>query len=152
MSGADSDQTTGRVTIENVNHPGSTSKVDAGMYHAMRDAMLNHGLDEAKISQEDGFFVVTLPGPAGNYDRIRTPSTVAGPVTPAIEAQLNDRQKIILAQVVAEGFVTNRWCRARFHVVYNTAYRDLQWLVALNVIQPVGSGRNVKYVPKAGHD
>lgn len=40
MSEADSDQTTGRVTIENVNHPGSTSKVDAGMYHAMRDAML----------------------------------------------------------------------------------------------------------------
>lgn len=28
------------VTIENVNHPGQTSTVDAGMYHAMRNAML----------------------------------------------------------------------------------------------------------------
>ena len=118
----------------------------------IRDAMLNHGLDEAKISQEDGFFVVTLPGPAGNYDRIHTPSTAAGPITPAIEAQLNERQKRILAQVVAEGFVTNRWCRARLNVVYNTAYRDLQSLVAMNLIQPVGSGRSVKYVPKASHD
>jgi len=29
-----------RVTIENVHHPGSTSTVDAGMYYAMREAML----------------------------------------------------------------------------------------------------------------
>ncbi len=29
-----------RVTIENVNHPGHASTVDAGMYHAMRDALL----------------------------------------------------------------------------------------------------------------
>jgi Fic family protein len=37
-------------------------------------------------------------------------------------------------------------------VVYNTAYRDLQALVALNLLQPVGSGRSVKYIPKASHD
>ncbi len=30
----------GRVTIENVNHPGRSSTVDAGMYEAMRAAML----------------------------------------------------------------------------------------------------------------
>lgn len=30
----------GRVTIENVNHPGLTSTVDAGMYKAMRSALL----------------------------------------------------------------------------------------------------------------
>jgi hypothetical protein len=30
----------GRVTIENVNHPGESSTVDAGMYQAMRTAML----------------------------------------------------------------------------------------------------------------
>ena len=29
-----------RVTIENVNHPGLTSTVDARMYRAMRDALL----------------------------------------------------------------------------------------------------------------
>jgi hypothetical protein len=31
---------TDRVTIENVNHPGRATSVDAGMYGAMRDALL----------------------------------------------------------------------------------------------------------------
>ena len=30
----------GRLTIENVNHPGHTTTVDAGMYEAMRAALL----------------------------------------------------------------------------------------------------------------
>lgn len=34
------EQRPGRVTIENVNHPGRTSTADAGMYYAMREAML----------------------------------------------------------------------------------------------------------------
>jgi len=44
----------------------------------MRDTMLNHGLDEPKFEQQDGFFVVTLPGPAGDYDRITTPENAGG--------------------------------------------------------------------------
>ena len=40
MSEQDSSQTAGRVTIENVNHPGRISTADAGMYHALRDALL----------------------------------------------------------------------------------------------------------------
>jgi hypothetical protein len=34
------EQRPARVTVENVNHPGHTSTADAGMYHAMRDALL----------------------------------------------------------------------------------------------------------------
>lgn len=33
-------QATSRVRVENVNHPGASSNVDAGMYQAMRAAML----------------------------------------------------------------------------------------------------------------
>ena len=40
MRAQDGEQRPGRVTIENVNHPGYTSTVDAGMYNAMRDALL----------------------------------------------------------------------------------------------------------------
>lgn len=40
MSEQDGEQRPGRFTIENVNHPGRTSTADAGMYHAMRDALL----------------------------------------------------------------------------------------------------------------
>ena len=39
----------------------------------MRDAMLNHGLDAPTFTEQDGYFVVTFPGPNGNYDRIKTP-------------------------------------------------------------------------------
>jgi hypothetical protein len=35
-----SDRRPGRVTVENVNHPEHTSTVDAGMYQAMRAALL----------------------------------------------------------------------------------------------------------------
>jgi hypothetical protein len=55
MSEQDSKQSLGRVTIENVNHPGSSSTVDAGMYHAMREALLKvlpaeaPGLTEAQM-------------------------------------------------------------------------------------------------------
>jgi predicted HTH transcriptional regulator len=72
-------------------------------------------------------------------------------VTPAVEAQLNERQREILDYLLTEGAVTNRWCRARFSVVYNTAYRDLQSLVDLGLIEPIGSGRNVKYIQKGSH-
>jgi hypothetical protein len=40
MSEQDSSKRPGRIKIENVNHPGLTSTVDAGMYQAMRDALL----------------------------------------------------------------------------------------------------------------
>lgn len=45
----------GRVRIENVNHPGSSTTVDAGMYNAMREALLEvlpaaaPGLTEAQM-------------------------------------------------------------------------------------------------------
>jgi len=115
----------------------------------MRDAMLDHGLDEPKIEQQDGFFVVTLPGPAGNYDRIKTPATASGPVTPAIEAQLNERQKRIFARVMAEGMVTRGWCVTEFGVANDTAGRDLKGLTELGLLEQVGKGRAVRYVAKS---
>jgi predicted HTH transcriptional regulator len=52
----------------------------------MQEAMLNHGLDAPMLDQQDGFLVVTLPGPAGNFDRLKVPADVADSITPAIEA------------------------------------------------------------------
>lgn len=115
----------------------------------MRDAMLDHGLDEPKIEQQDGFFVVTLPGPAGNFDRIKIPATAGGPVTPAIEARLNERQKRIMARVVAVGMVTRGWCVTEFGVANDTAGRDLKGLTELGLLEPVGKGRAVRYVAKS---
>lgn len=114
----------------------------------MRDAMLDHGLDEPVIAQQDGFFVVTLPGPAGNFDRIKTPAMVTGPVTPAIEARLNERQKRIIARVAAEGTVTRGWCVTEFNVANDTAGRDLKALIEMGLLEMVGKGRAVHYIAK----
>lgn len=114
----------------------------------MRDAMLDHGLDEPQIDQQDGFFVVTLPGPAGNYDRLMVPAGVIGPITPAVEAQLNERQRKIILEVQKTGAVTSGWCRKRFGVVRDTANRDLSGLVDLGVLTLVGKGRSAHYTLK----
>jgi len=120
-------------------------------FRRMRDQMLNHGLDQPLLGTDTGYFQVTFPGPGDNIERLRIPEERLL-VTPAVEAQLNERQREILGYVLTEGAVTNRWCRARFGVVYNTAYRDLQGLVDLGLIEPIGSGRNVKYIHKGSHE
>jgi predicted HTH transcriptional regulator len=119
-------------------------------FRRMRDQTLDHGLDQPLLSTDTGYFQVTFPGPGDDIDRIRVPETRLL-VTPTVEGQLNERQKEIMVHALTEGFVTNRWCRSRFHVVYNTAYRDLQGLVELDLIEAVGSGRSVKYVPRSPH-
>ena len=73
--------------------------------------MLNHGLDEPVLDQQDGFFVVTLPGPSGNYDRIRVPTNIQGTITPAMESRLNGRQKQIILHIQKDGEVTSGPCR-----------------------------------------
>jgi predicted HTH transcriptional regulator len=116
----------------------------------MHEAMLNHGLDGPKIDQQDGFFVVTLHGPAGDYDRIKLSlASVSGPVTPAIESQLNQRQKLILAHVLSSGSVTRRWCVTEFKVANDTAGRDLKALTKLGLLEAQGKGRAARYIVKA---
>jgi ATP-dependent DNA helicase RecG len=114
----------------------------------MHDAMLNHGLDAPKLSQEDGYFVVTLPGPAGNYDRIKTPLNASGPVTPAVEAQLNERQKKMVALLVKGERLTSRRCEQEFGVTRDTAARDFALLVKLGIASKTGRGRSVSYGQK----
>jgi predicted HTH transcriptional regulator len=114
----------------------------------MRDAMLNHGLDAPAFSEQDGYFVVTFPGPNGNYDRIKVPEGVVGLVTPAIEAQLNDRQRKILIEVQKTGSVTSGWCRKFFGVALLTVQRDLAGLIDLGLVERKGKGRGACYILK----
>ena len=113
-------------------------------FRRMRDQMLNHGLDQPLLGTDTGYFQISFPGPSDNIERLRVPETQML-VTPSIEAQLNGRQKKILAHVVESGSVTSGWCFKEFGVVYNTAYRDLNALVNLGVIKQEGRGRGVKY-------
>jgi len=112
----------------------------------MHDAMLNHGLDAPEISQQDGFFVVTLRGPAGNYDRLKVPADAGGLVTPAIEAQLNKRQKKMVELLASGEELTSRRCEDEFGVTRDTASRDFGLLLKLGIAVKKGQGRSVRYV------
>ncbi len=114
-------------------------------FERMRAAMRDHGLDDHKLGQQDGYFKVILPGPDGNYDRLRTPADARVLVPPSVEAQLNDRQKQIMVWVQQEGKVTSGWCLETFGVTYNTAYRDLSDLVARGLLVQRGKGRATRY-------
>jgi predicted HTH transcriptional regulator len=113
----------------------------------MRDAMLDHGLDVPNLTQGDGYFVVTLRGPNGNYDQLKVPAGAVGPITPSIEAQLNDRQKRIILQAQETGAVTSGWCQKNLEVARDTANRDLAGLVQLGLLSVVGKGRSTRYLP-----
>lgn len=116
-------------------------------FERIRAAMLDHGLDAHEIDQRDGYFKVVLPGPNGNYDRIRTPADAQGLIAPSIESKLNERQKKIMVQVQTEGTVTTAWVMDQLGVVKDTARRDFALMVDIGLLDREGSGRGVHYVP-----
>jgi ATP-dependent DNA helicase RecG len=118
-------------------------------FRRMRDQMLNHGLDQPLLDTNTGYFQVTFPGPGDNLDRIRVAETRLL-VTPALEAQLNKRQRKIMEHVLETGSVTTGWCMKTFRVVRDTAHRDLVNLVELNLLVSKGAGRGAAYVLKEG--
>lgn len=113
----------------------------------MRDAMLNHGLDAPEFTQQDGFFVVTLRGPAGDYDRLKLPAGATGPITPAIEAQLNARQKKMVLLMANGEELTSRRCEKEFGITRPIAAKDFGGLVRLGLAEKIGSGRSTRYRP-----
>lgn len=112
----------------------------------MQDAMLDHGLDGPIIDLQDGFFVVTLSGPDGNYDRIRTPNTIQMAVSPAVESRLTDRQRRMM-MVLAQGeTLTSKICQERFNVSAPMIAADFQRLMEEGLIERIGAGRATRYV------
>ena len=116
-------------------------------FRRMTDQMLDHGLDRPLLGTDTGYFQVTFPGPGENIDRLRVPQSRLV-VTPAVEAQLNQRQRTILAHALESGSVTTGWCMETLGVVRDAAHRDLVGLVELGLLARTGAGRAVKYVPK----
>jgi predicted HTH transcriptional regulator len=116
-------------------------------FERIRAAMLDHGLDAHQLDQRDGYFKVILPGPNGDYARLRVPADARGFVPPSIEAQLNDRQKQIMVEVQTRGSVSTAWVLERLNVAKDTSRRDFASLVNLGLIVREGRGRSVRYVP-----
>ena len=116
-------------------------------FRRMRDQMLKHGLDQPLLGTDSGYFQVIFPGPGENLERLRARTAAPGAlVTPAAEAQLNQRQKKIVALLVAGEKLTSRKCEEEFGVTRDTAARDFGLLMKLGVATRQGSGRSTSYV------
>jgi len=109
----------------------------------MRAAMLTHGLDAPRLAYEDDYFVVSLPGPGDNIDRVRVPATSDDKSL----AHLSERQQRIVQQAIGDGSVTASWCVENLKVSRNTAFLELNKLLELEFLKKVGQGRGTKYLP-----
>ena len=118
-------------------------------FRRMKAQMLDHGLDQPLLGTDSGYFQVIFQGPGDDLDKLRLPAGIIGQeIVPSLEQQLSDRQKKIMAEALKTGSVTTKWCIQELKVVRDTAYRDLQGLVKLNLLVPKGSGRSAMYILK----
>ncbi|MBI1979872.1 MAG: DUF4062 domain-containing protein [Elusimicrobia bacterium] len=116
-------------------------------FRRMREQMLNHGLDQPLLGTDTGYFQITFPGPGENLERLRVPVSVPGAlVTPAVEAQLNERQKKMLALLAAGGKLTSRRCEGEFGITRDTAARDFSLFMKLGLVTRHGRGRSTSYI------
>jgi predicted HTH transcriptional regulator len=114
-------------------------------FRRMTDQMLNHGLDRPAIGADTGYFQITFPGPGENVERLRVPEKHLL-VTPAVEAQLNERQRKMLLLLVQGNELTSRKCESLFSVTRDTANRDFILLMEMGLLRKVGRGRSTRYV------
>jgi len=113
-------------------------------FRRMRDQMLDHGLDQPLLGTDMGYFQITFPGPGENIERLRVPEK-RSLVTPAVEAQLNDRQRKMM-QWFAEGKeLTSRQCEAEFGVTRPITAGDFGRLVEMGLAEKLGAGRSTRY-------
>lgn len=96
------------------------------------------------LGTDMGYFQVVFPGPADELDRIRVPETRLL-VTPAIEAQLNERQRKMMRWLAEGKELTSRQCEAEFGVTRPITAGDLGKLVELGVAERLGAGRSTRY-------
>jgi len=114
-------------------------------FRRMRDRMLDHGLEPPLLSTEMGYFQVTFRGPGNDIDRLRIPEERLL-VTPAVEARLNERQRMAVTEVLKSGFVSSGWMVRELEIAYDTANRDLKGLAELHILHREGQGRSARYV------
>ena len=116
-------------------------------FRRMRDHMLDHGLDRPRLATDTGYFQVIFAGPGESVDRLRVPASAVGQLaTPAVEAQLTDRQRRMLALLVQGEQLTSRRCSELFGVSRPVSAKDFRLLCELGLAAKKGKGRSTRYV------
>lgn len=113
-------------------------------FRRMHDQMLDHGLDRPLLGTDTGYFQITFPGPGENIERLRVPEKQLL-VTPAVEAQLNERQRRMMRSLAEGKELTSRQCEAEFGVTRPITARDFGKLVEMGLAEKLGAGRSTRY-------
>jgi predicted HTH transcriptional regulator len=113
-------------------------------FRRMRDQMLDHGLDKPVIGTDTGYFQVVFPGPGDDIERLKIPDDRLR-VTPAIEAELNERQRRMLKWLVEGRELTSRKCEMEFEISRTVTASDFRKLVELGLAERIGAGRSTRY-------
>lgn len=102
-------------------------------------------MDAPKYTSRDGYFCVTLKGPANSLGRlVLVDESHTAPST--IEDRLTERQKK-MARLLAGGHtLTSGKCQELYHISNVTAVRDLAFLVEMRLARQEGKGRSTRYV------
>lgn len=118
---------------------------------AMKNEMMDNGLEPPKIEEKHEGVQVTLKGPGDSFD----PSQYKTPQNPNFEigqskiGGLSLRQKDIVNYLLEgndDTFITNKLYQTRFKVSHDTAHADLADLKRRKVIFRHGKGRATKYL------
>ena len=113
-------------------------------FRRMHEQMQNHGLDIPLIGTDTGYFQVTFPGPGENIERLHVPEQLMR-VTPAVESQLNERQRKMMQLLVEGKELTSRQCSAEFGVTRAVIVVDFRKLVEMGLAEKLGAGRSTRY-------
>jgi predicted HTH transcriptional regulator len=113
-------------------------------FRRMREQMLNHGLDLPLIGTDTGYFQVIFPGPGENMERLRVPEQLMR-ITPAVESQLNERQRMMMQWLVEGKELTSRQCNVEFGVTRAVTAVDFGKLVEMGLAEKLGAGRSTRY-------
>jgi predicted HTH transcriptional regulator len=112
----------------------------------MRNAMLDHGLDAPQVALDDDSFVLTLPGPADDLSRIRTPEATDLSLPPSVTDELNKRQIRIAQRLVSGENLSSAELQKDFQVTRDTIARDMSLLIELKLAQKTGQARATRYI------
>ena len=91
---------------------------------------------------------MALRGPGEDMNRIRISENITAGLSPSVAAKLNERQKVVLAEIVKNGTVSTGWITTTLGIVKDTAARDIKELVVYGLIVPKGQGQGRHYVLK----
>ena len=101
-------------------------------------------MEKPLFGTDTGYLQVVFPGPGEeDIDWIRVPEARLL-VTPAIEAQLNARQKRIVLLLLQGEELTSRRCAEEFNVSRDTTAHDFNLLIELGVARKQGKGRSTR--------